>query len=80
VKQKNGWPWTILRGFKVSSLANGNILIEPDYVSKWTPETGGGPGMFERMDLAAWVHRKILARRPQGTEIPTDTLPPGAPQ
>ncbi len=56
------WPWSILGGFKVSSLANGNILIEPDYHSKWTPEAGGGPGLFSRLRLALWIEGRLKKR------------------
>lgn len=57
------FPWNVVRGFKVQSLANGNLLVEPDYIEPYRgPEEGGGPGLFTRMRLAAWCFKHISKR------------------
>lgn len=57
------FPWNIVKVWNVSSLASGNILIQPEYID------GRIPGVFTRMRLALWVSDRIVKRRaaePQG--------------
>ena len=64
----NRWPWNVVKSFKVSSLADGNLLIEPDYHNpRISDEEGGGPGLFTRLSLAEWCAKK-LARRSREVE------------
>jgi len=57
------FPWNIVRGWEVSSLANGHILIEPDYIPA-PYEKGYAPvGVFTRMRLALWVSDRLVKRR-----------------
>lgn len=66
------FPWNIVKGFSVKSLANGNLLIEPDYINPWKgEEEGGGPGLFTRMELADWCQRRLSKRRqPDNSDAP----------
>lgn len=44
------------------SLANGNIIVVPTWHGpKWTPEDGGGPGVFTRVGAARRLQRLINA-------------------
>jgi len=44
-----------INGFAVKSLANGDMLVQPDYKSKWTEEDGGGPGLLSRLSIATEI-------------------------
>ena len=56
------FPWNIVRGWKVSSLSNGNILIEPDYIPD-PIEAGLAPiGVLDRMRLGIWVADRVTKR------------------
>ena len=58
------FPWDTVKGWKVSSLANGNMLIEPDYINPYKgPEEGGGPGLFTRLAMADWILNRLCKRR-----------------
>lgn len=63
------FPWNTVKGWKVSSRADGSILIEPDYIHPWKGnKEGGGPGLFTRMALADWcLHRLSKRRQPNNT-------------
>lgn len=64
------WPWNAVRGFKVESLANGNMLVTPDWINAWKgPEEGGGPGLFTRLRMALWIEQRLLKR---GTKQPSE--------
>lgn len=57
------FPWNVVRGWKVSSLANGHILIEPDYIGE-PMEPGCSPvGLFTRLRLAIWIGDRLAKRR-----------------
>ncbi|RPI19659.1 MAG: hypothetical protein EHM65_01215 [Acidobacteriales bacterium] len=57
------FPWNIVKGWEVSSLANGEILIKPNYIPK-PYEAGCAPvGVFTRMRLALWVSDRLMKRR-----------------
>jgi hypothetical protein len=67
----NRFPWDTVKGWKVSSLANGNLLIEPDYIHPYKgPEEGGGPGLFTRMALADWCLNRLCKRRVNSRDQP----------
>ena len=53
------WLWSQVRRFSVMSRADGTLLVEPDYYSKWTPEEGGGPGLLTRLALAKWIELRL---------------------
>lgn len=61
------WPWNCVRSFRVSSLANGNLLVEPQYdpekIRPYTERDGGGPGLFTRMALAEWAEKRLTKRK-----------------
>lgn len=59
------WPWNRIRGFKVESLANGNMLVTPDWIKtcEWPDEPGvGGPGLFSRLRMALWIETRLKKR------------------
>lgn len=65
------FPWDTVKSWKVSSLANGHLLIEPDYIHPYRgPKEGGGPGIFTRMALANWCLHRISKRRTPPQEPP----------
>lgn len=58
------WPWCTVKGFKVTSRADGSLLIEPEYLNpNKGPEEGGGPGLFTRLALANWCEMRLRKRR-----------------
>lgn len=58
------WPWNRVRGFKVESLANGNMLVTPDWIDAYKgPMEGGGPGLMTRLEMAEWIAGKIERKR-----------------
>jgi hypothetical protein len=57
------FPWGIVRGFKVVSLANGHLLIEPDYIPAPIEEGCTPVGVFTRIRLALWVSDRLVKRR-----------------
>jgi hypothetical protein len=57
------FPWNIVKGWKVESLANGHILIEPDYIPVPIEEGCSPVGVFTRMRLALWVSDRLVKRR-----------------
>lgn len=58
------WPWNRIRGFKVESQADGNILVTPDWIAPYRgPDEGGGPGLFSRMAMAEWIEDKLRRRQ-----------------
>jgi len=61
---RQGFPWDVVKGWSVTSRADGSLLIEPDYINPYRgPEEGGGPGMFTRMALADWCLQRLTKRR-----------------
>jgi hypothetical protein len=61
---RQSFPWNVVKGWKVSSLANGNLLVEPDYIHPYKgAEEGGGPGLFTRLALADWLLHRMTKRR-----------------
>ena len=71
------FPWTIIRGWNVSSLANGNILIEPDYIQPPIEDGCAPVGLFTRLRLALWVSDRLVKRRaagqqPESIQVGTD--------
>ena len=60
------FPWNIVKGWDVSSLASGAIRIQPQYVNDSIP------GVFTRMRLALWVSGRLLKRRRYEKEARND--------
>lgn len=61
------FPWNVVKGWKVSSLAGGKMLVEPDYIEPWRgEEEGGGPGLFTRLRIALWISERLVKRRTGG--------------
>lgn len=57
------WPWNSVRGFKAESLANGNILVTPEWIDGYKGTgKGGGPGLFTRMRMALWIEGRLKKR------------------
>jgi hypothetical protein len=65
------FPWNIVKGWSVSSLANGHILIEPDYIPAPYEEGCSPIGVFTRIRLALWVSDRLVKRR---TKTPNASL------
>ena len=59
---KPRFPWDTVKGWSVSSRADGTLLIEPDYIDKYDPENGGGPGLMTRLALATWYLDRLCKR------------------
>jgi len=58
------FPWNVVKGWSVTSRADGSLLVEPDYINPYRgPEEGGGPGLFTRMALADWILNRLTKRR-----------------
>lgn len=58
------FPWNVVKGWSVSSRADGSLLIEPDYINpRRGPDEGGGPGLFTRLALATWCLERLTKRR-----------------
>lgn len=61
------FPWNTVKGWSVSSRADGTLLVEPHYdpevIKPYTPEDGGGPGLFTRMRLADWVLNRLCKQQ-----------------
>lgn len=58
------FPWNVVKGWSVTSRADGSLLIKPEYVKPYKgSEEGGGPGMFTRMALTGWILNRITKRR-----------------
>lgn len=67
-----------IKSFKVDSRADGTFIIRPEWKGpKWTPEDGGGPGLFTRLATARAISR-ILNRRVKPTRPPLDHTNPKA--
>ena len=49
--------------YVVESLADGGLIVTPAWPAfrPWTPEEGGGPGVFSRLDLAGELQRWLNA-------------------
>lgn len=63
-KARVGFPWDVVKGWSVTSRADGTLLIEPDYINPYRgPEEGGGPGLFTRMKLADWILHRLCKRK-----------------
>lgn len=60
---KPRFPWDVVKGWSVTSRADGTLLIEPDYIEPHDPEKGGGPGVMTRLKLAAWCLDRLCKRR-----------------
>jgi hypothetical protein len=60
---KPSFPWDTVKGWSVTSRADGTLLIEPDYIEPHDPEKGGGPGVFTRLKLADWILNRLTKRR-----------------
>jgi hypothetical protein len=57
------FPWTIVRGWTVESLADGTIRVTPDYIPQ-PIEPGCAPvGVFTRIRLALWISDRLQKRR-----------------
>ena len=60
---KPRFPWDTVKGWSVTSRADGTMLIEPDYIHPYKgPDEGGGPGLFTRMKLADWCLNRLCKR------------------
>lgn len=57
------FPWNIVRGWTVSSLSDGSILIEPDYIPKPVEEGCAPVGVLTRIRLALWISDRLMKRR-----------------
>ncbi len=58
------FPWNVVKGWSVTSRADGSLLIEPDYINPYRgPVEGGGPGILTLMALATWCLERLTKRR-----------------
>lgn len=48
------FPWNAVKGWSVSSLANGNMLVEPQWNHK--------PGLLARMRMSIWLLQRLRKR------------------
>ena len=55
--------WNIVRGWTVESLANGHILVKPDYIPQPYEEGCSPVGVFTRMRLALWIYDRLVKRK-----------------
>jgi len=54
------FPWDTVKGWAVTSRADGTLLIEPDYIDPYRgPDEGGGPGVMTRLALADWCLNRL---------------------
>lgn len=61
------FPWNIVDGWEVASLANGSVLITPKYAK-------GCPGVITRMRLALWISDRLMMRRKRASNGASDAL------
>jgi hypothetical protein len=57
------FPWNLVKSFKCASLADGRLIVTPEYdperIRPYTEVDGGGPDVFLRMALAKWVEKRL---------------------
>lgn len=54
------FPWNTVKGWTVKSLANGELVVQPNYI---TP-----PGLFTRLKMADWMLQRLTMRRSVGKD------------
>lgn len=52
------FPWNSVKGWTVKSLANGELIVQPDYIEP--------PGLFTRLKLADWMLHRLCKRQQSG--------------
>lgn len=59
---RTSFPWDVVKGWSVTSRADGTLLVEPVYIEPYDPENGGGPGVMTRLALADWCLDRLHKR------------------